>query len=64
LSPRAKARDPKREIPLPPSSSPRRRKRFDPHRFVGKVVVYGLALDGAVRFLHWLSISIMHEMGW
>jgi|GEM_PF-5065576 len=36
---------------------------FDPQRFVGKVAVYGLAFDGAARFLHWLSTSIMHEFG-
>ena len=46
-----------------PSSPHKKRKRFDPHKVVGQVVVYGLAADGAVRFLHWLTLSLMHEFG-
>lgn len=40
-----------------------KRKRFDPHRAVSKIVIYGLALDGAVRFLHWLVLSLAYEFG-
>ena len=42
-------------------SPQKKRKRFDPHRFVGDLVIYCLALDGAVRFLHWLATSLIHE---
>jgi hypothetical protein len=48
--------------PQIPNKRPKRR-RFDPHRFLGKVVLYGLAFDGGVRFLHWLTLSLMHEFG-
>jgi hypothetical protein len=44
-----------------PPINKHKRKRFDPHRFVGKIVVYGLALDGGIRFLHWLSLSLINE---
>lgn len=33
----------------------RRRKRFDPHKAVGVIVIYGLAADSAIRFLMWLA---------
>lgn len=51
----------KRTPPPPPAHRPVRRKPFDPHHFVGKIVVYGLAADGAIRFIHWLTISIAAE---
>jgi hypothetical protein len=37
--------------------------RFDPHRSLAKVVVYSLAVDDAIRFLHWLFINLIHEFG-
>jgi hypothetical protein len=41
--------------------SPHRCSHFEPHHLVGTVVLYGLALDSAVRFLHWLWLSLIHE---
>jgi hypothetical protein len=46
-----------------PRPSRRRRKRLAPHKIVGSIVVYGFALDGAVRFLNWLIHSLMHDIG-
>ena len=37
---------------------PRRRRRFDPHKAVGVVVIYGLAAASAIRFLTWLLHDI------
>ena len=45
------------------SESPRTPKKIDPHAFVGQIVIYGLAADGAIRFLHWLVLSLAHEFG-
>ncbi len=47
----------------PTSSHSFRRKSFDPHHAVANVVVYGLAADSAVRLLHWLVLSILHDFG-
>jgi hypothetical protein len=32
----------------------RRRKRIDPHKIVGQIVIYGLAAESAIRFCEWL----------
>ena len=46
---------------LSPSSSPRcRRKRIDPHKVVGTIVIYGLAADSAIRFCEWLFHDLFH----
>jgi hypothetical protein len=42
-----------------PSQS-RRRKRIDPHKIVGQIVIYGLAADSAIRFLEWLIHDLFH----
>lgn len=39
----------------------RNQHQFDPHKIVGIIVIYGLALDGAVRFLHWLCLGLVKE---
>jgi hypothetical protein len=52
--------------PAPPRNNPtsqKKHKRFDPHRAVGTLVIYGLALHSAVLFVYWLGASLVHELG-
>jgi hypothetical protein len=39
-----------------------RRKRFDPHKLVGQIVLYGLAADGGIRFVDWLVRGLIHDL--
>ena len=47
----------------PPPGEPRkRRKRLNPHKLVGLIVLYSFAVDDAVRVLNWLIRSLIHEL--
>lgn len=39
-----------------------RRKHFDPHKFVGKIVVYGLAAESGLQFVKWLVEKAIHDL--
>jgi hypothetical protein len=40
----------------------KRHKRFDPHKLIGKIVVYGLAADEGIRILIWIITGIIHDV--
>ena len=50
-------------LPRNNPNSQKKRTRFDPHRAVGNLVIYGLALHSAVLFVYWLGASLVHELG-
>ena len=50
--------------PNPDHTTPHeKRETFDPHKLVGVIVVYGLAVHSGIMFLHWLAVSLLHEFG-
>lgn len=42
---------------------PRRRKPFDPHRFLTEVKLFAFDLGMTVVFLVWLYNEVKHEIG-
>jgi hypothetical protein len=39
-----------------------RRKRVNPHKLLGTIVLYGFAADDAIRVVNWLVRSLIHEL--
>jgi hypothetical protein len=45
-----------------PPTSRRPRKRLNPHKLLGAIVLYGFAADDGIRVLNWLVRGLIHEV--